>query len=234
MNVRNSETTGIAGSLKGSKSSSISFSVTAPLDADVFDIYGLVGDNHDGTDNMDTSNDAGFVRMYTSGSTSSTTITRGSANLKAMRIELLDPSTDAVVYSSASSNNRAIIPGKSYKIRYVMKNIGDRPTVVTTTAGYEDSDGTWHPGRETISYPTFEIPISYTNTLKVNNSSGGISDVSVSGSNKRVTVNGSTNISLQAGDIYTYTTEALYFANPYLYSTFTINATGLAKFRYKR
>ena len=227
-NVKTQEQSNSIGSFRGSKSSAFSFSVTAPY-SDVFDIYGMIGDSHDGTDNMDTGNDAGFVRMYTTEAFVDKEVVSGSANLKAMRIELLDASTNAVVYSSSGNIvNTAIIPGKSYKIRYVMKNTGDRPTITIHTPGYEGSNGVWYPGETITSYPDVEVPISYTNTLKVNNSSGGISDVSVSGSNKKVTVNGSTKIKLQKNTEYTYTTEALYFANPYLYSTFTINATGLA------
>lgn len=211
------------GSKRGDTSNYITFNVTAPSDAQVFDIYAMVGESHDGTDNMDNTNDAGFVRMYT---TSPTTVevASNSANLQATSIELLDASNNTVVYSSTGNTiNTAIIPGKSYKIRYNITNVGGRPTVTTTTPGSEAADGTWTPGKETVSYPTVKIPISYTNTLKVTNNSGSLADVSSSGTNKKVLVNGSEDISLTAGGKYSYTTEAIYFDNPYLNSTFTIN-----------
>lgn len=230
--VKNGETSSnTIGSKIGDKSEAISFSVKAPTDAEVFDIYALVGNNHNGTDNFDYNNDAGFIRMYTKeANTSSTEIVLKKANLKATGIELLDPSNnDKVVYSSSGNiTNTAIIPRKSYKIRYTMKNVGDKPTIKTKTSGSESADGTWTPGEETISYPTVEVPISYTNTLKVKGSDGSIMDVSENGSNKKLSVNGSTNINLEAGGVYSYTTGSLYFANPYLKSSFTIKATGIA------
>lgn len=228
-NVARNSVPNTMGSYYGGKSDFITFNVTAPSDAQVFDIYGLVGEGHHGTDNLEYNNDASYVRMYTAAAFDNSSQTIAQGNLKATSIELLDASNNSVVYSSSGSViNTAIIPGKSYKIRYTMKNIGGRPTIVTNTAGYEGADGTWYPGTSTTSYPTVEIPISYTNTLKVQNSNGTISNVSVSGSNKKVSVNGSTQISLQAGGDYIYTTEALYFSTPYLYSSFTINATDLA------
>ena len=208
----------------GNLSSNITFNIKAPTDCQVFDIYGLVGNNHDGTDNMDYTNDAGFVRMYTEDAFREGEVIVKKANLKAASIELLDTSNNSVVYSSTGNIvNTAIIPGKSYKIRYNIKNDGDRPTVVTYRAGYEDSDGTWHSGTSTTSYPTVKVLISYTNTLKVNNSDGNVVDFSASGSNKKITVNGSEDISLTAGGTYSYTTEAIYFANPYLNSRFTVS-----------
>lgn len=229
--VKNEETSSNTIKSKvGSKSDAISFNVKAPTDAEVFDIYALVGENHDGTDNFNYENDAGFIRMYTKeANTSSTETVLKKANLKATGIELLDASTNEVVYSSSGSiTNTAIVPRKSYKIRYTMKNIGDRPTIKTKTAGKENADGSWTPGKETTSYPTVQIPISYTNVLKVKGSDGSIMDVSTDGSNKKLTVDGSTDISLKANGVYSYTTGSIYFANPYLKSSFTIKATGIA------
>ena len=224
-NIQSRGDTKSIGSNKGNTSDYITFNVTAPTNTQVFDIYGMVGESHDGTDNMENTNDSGFVRMYTTLAPSvEVQITTGSANLKATSIELLDASNNSVVYSSAGGVTKtAIIPGKSYKIRYNIKNTGGRPTVTTTRPGSEAADGTWTPATQSVSYPTVKIPISYTNTLKVNNSSGSLADVSSNGTNKKITVNGSEDISLTAGGTYTYTTEAIYFANPYLDSTFTIN-----------
>lgn len=230
-NVMRNDVANNMGSNVGSKSDFITFNITAPNDAQVFDIYGLVGEGHHGTDNLEYNNDASYVRMYTTEAFKEETKIIESADLKATKIELLDTSNnDAVVFSSDGSvTKNAIIPGKSYKIRYTIKNVGGRPTIQTSKPGSEGTNGAWNQSTTTTSYPTVEIPISYTNKMKVQNSNGTISDVTASATNSKLTMNGgNSQISVYKNSEFTYTTGPYYFSTPYLSSTFTIKATGIA------
>lgn len=218
---------------KGSKSSAMTFTITAP-NADFFDIYGYVGYKHLGTDNLDESNDIGRVRMNINGTNYSEQYDYGYADLEANKIELLNSSGN-VVYSysrgaSSPSIANAVMPGETYSIRYTIVNKGDDAKYRVKSKGYWSGDN-WIPGSwGAWQYYDSNVNSKYQYTRIGSGEHTSSNDVipplqTFTVSNEiPVALNGNTTFKVYKGTQITYTVRNVVFENPYLETSFSFTA----------
>ena len=220
---------------KGSKSSAMTFTITAP-DADFFDIYGYIGYKHMGTDNLDYTNDTGRVRMNINDVLGeSEEIEVSKADLVAKKIELLDNNNN-IIYSYTRGDDKAsvdkgITPGVAYNIRYTIVNEGDDAKYRVKPAGEWKGDewvkGEWSDWK----YYETSVNLKYRySSIGSNNSSGSNDSVS---SNQQFTVSNEVELSkgalksfkILAGDEIVYTKNNVVFEYPYLSTEFSFTSS---------
>lgn len=227
--TQSKEVANTIGDTKGSKSSVIKFTITAP-NADFFDIYGYVGYKHLGTDNLDESNDVGRIRMNINGTDYTEQYEYSHADLVAKKIEFLDENGN-IAYSytrgaSSPSINNAIIPGKSYTIKYTIVNEGNEAKYRVRSAG-SWSGNNWIPGSwgGWIYYDCYvNSRYAYTrigsNTLNANDVVPSKEQFTVS--NEIPVTNGVSNVfKIYANTQLTYTRDNVVFEYPYVDTSFS-------------
>lgn len=237
-NTQSKEVSNTMGSTKGSKSSAMTFTITAPQNADFFDIYGYVGDKHLGTDNFDESNDVGRVRLVINSNMDKEQYDYSYADLVAKKIELLDNSGN-IVYSytrgaSSPSINNAIVPGTTYDIRYTIVNEGNDAKYRVKSAGYWDGNN-WIPGKWG-NWQYYDCQASLNYNYKRIGSAPSTSDKDVVPPTQEVNfsntvtlyLDGKSSFKVYKDTIITRTLNNIVFENPYLYTNFSLSTSSHA------
>ena len=194
----------------GATSNAIVFPLHIPENetASYFDIYGFVGVDHTGNDNMNYCNDTGGVRINLA-----PPLKMG--DIQPVSIELFDTS-GTLVYKIDANNNvsskKAIIPGNSYKIKYTAKYAG--------TSIYNK---VWRNNQWVNDSPrTSTIPFSYSIQRKIGNN---ITDESKTWNDYFLTSSNSKSIPMTNGTQMYFTTGYMDFQHPYLKTTLNISCT---------
>ena len=235
-NVWSKEATNSIGATKGSISKAYSYIVTAPRGAQFFDIYGYVGELHWGSDNLDTTNDIGRVRMTIledEEEDDSNNIERSEADLVAKKIELIN-SKKEVVYSftrgdKKPSIKKAIVPGETYHFRYTIVNEGDDAKYRTKIPGRWEGSKWIAPTWSDWKYDKYEVSITHKHKRIVSGPNNGDDIVpsleTLTHENKYVAnSNGLTRFTVKAGQEIVFESGiGLMMENPYLEIGFEIN-----------
>lgn len=187
-------------SSKNSKSNAFTYKLTIPESYAYkhIDFYAYVSPDHSGIDNLKFFNDVGALRLP---------VDSASGDLVPVSIELIDSSTGKVAYkanydgSDSGVVRNAIVPWKSYKIKYTAQYKGE--TI------YE-SEGVVKKVNVTLERDV---------TRKVGST---LSTDSYTKTNKFKDSNGSTNIELKNNNLLYYETESIVFQHPYLETGFKI------------
>lgn len=239
----------------GSLSNPFEFPLSVPENyrGRYLDIYGYVGNYHSGVDNLNYKNDEGVVRAeFKENPPPPPPIEKPDlpvdlGDLMAYSIELIDG--NRVVYKRDYTGNvsvkNAIVPGKSYKIKYTARYTGEDLwdykwiegyyyPVSVWVPGYTNSNGDWVSGHYTTEYrwspgywekdkiSEYSVPIRYTVSRRIGKEQA---DDSMTSSGSFRDSSGSTSIAMRSGTYMYFETNNIVFEHPYLYTMFNINTT---------
>ena len=142
-------------------------------------------------------------------------------------IELIDPTTNKVVYKKSYSGkittNKAITPGKTYNIKYTAKYSGKTVYIYKWIQG-SVVNGKWVPGKYVIDKEReVKVPIKYSVLRKV----GATQDDDLKTEiDEFVTTTGSVNMPIKNGTKIQYEVKNVVLEHPYLSTGFKIYTNG--------
>ena len=206
-------------------------------------VYGFVGDEHQGVDNTKYHNDTGFVRLYINSTpppppADGCTIYNngrnkicGQLDMEVYAIQIKKPDGTEVyreIYGYSPEKKFAPIPGNNYYIEYTGRFKGDHILEYTWIDPISDNPNTsaneYVPGRWSSG------ALKYYNNIKLNyyvtKYSGGINQedtVVKNSAGPMYDVNFSTtNLPAESGSFFKFKTEVMTFQHPYVNTAFKL------------
>lgn len=188
---------------KYSKSNAFTYTFTVPesYGHKHIDFYAFVSPDHTGIDNLKFFNDAGALRVP---------VDTASGDIVPVSIELIDSKTGEVVYkanydgSSSGVTRKAIIPWKTYTIKYTAKYVGD---TIYESAGV---------------IKKYKVELERGTTRKVGTA---LSTDSYTRTNSFTDLDGNFSIEMKNGKYLVHETDVpIIFQHPYLKASFKILA----------
>lgn len=220
---------------KGAKSPAITFTITAPSEneVDFFDVYGYVGFKHSGTDNMNYTNDVGFVRLNINDVNDEGGTQYKNGDLVAKKIELID-SKGNIAYSytrgDSSPTVNKVLPLNSYTVRFTIVNEGDAVQYRTKEKGYWADSFNWIPGKWGAWK---DLNCNISNNFEYTRIGSAVSNNTINSVPRETFKTQGSGVVLNNGTIsskqqFTYTIGNIFIEDPYFECSFKISASSNA------